>query len=132
MHVAPHADISNDCSISQLVVYKCHKLPQITIEVSNFTHNLIGKKKTEKVSFYGVCMYVRPKLTFVSFYFCFFCTFPLLVNVFQLEYMLFNQKIDRNKKTAQIRIMSPLPQMERFDQAGHTGCFFDWSHTKKF
>ena len=23
-------------------------------------------------------MYVKPKLTFVSFYFCFFCTFPLL------------------------------------------------------
>ena len=35
------------------------------------------EKKTEKVSFYGVCMYVRPKLTFASFYFCFFCTFPL-------------------------------------------------------
>ena len=29
-------------------------------------------KKQKNVSFYGVCMYVRPKLTFVSFYFCFF------------------------------------------------------------
>ena len=30
------------------------------------------EKKQKNVSFYGVCMYVRPKLTFVSFYFCFF------------------------------------------------------------
>ena len=37
----------------------------------------LGEKNRKKVSFYGVCMYVRPKLTFVSFYFCFFCTFPL-------------------------------------------------------
>ena len=28
------------------------------------------------LAMFGVCMYVRPKLTFVSFNFCFFCTFP--------------------------------------------------------
>ena len=33
------------------------------------------RKKHKNVSFYGVCMYVRPKLTFVSF-FMFFCTLP--------------------------------------------------------
>ncbi len=33
-------------------------------------------KKQKNVSFYGVCMYVRPKLTFVSFYFCFFAPSP--------------------------------------------------------
>ena len=41
-----------------------------------FFNGRLGKKQ-KNVSFYGVCMYVRPKLTFVSFYFCFFCTFPL-------------------------------------------------------
>merc|ERR1712082_588915 len=30
------------------------------------------EKKHKNVSFYGVCMYVRPKLTFVSFFLCFF------------------------------------------------------------
>ena len=33
----------------------------------------VRKKKQKNVSFYVVCMYVRPKLTFVSFFFCFFC-----------------------------------------------------------
>ena len=28
----------------------------------------LRKKKQKNVSFYGVCMYVRPKLTFVSFF----------------------------------------------------------------
>ena len=30
------------------------------------------EKKQKNVSFYVVCMYVRPKLTFVRFFFCFF------------------------------------------------------------
>ena len=30
------------------------------------------EKKHKNVSFYGVCMYVRPKLTFVSFFMSFF------------------------------------------------------------
>ena len=47
-----------------------------------FFNGCFGKKKQKNVSFYGVCMYVRPKLTFVIFYlfflhllltfFCFF------------------------------------------------------------
>jgi len=40
-----------------------------------FFNGCLGKKQ-KNVSFYGVCMYVRPKLTFVSLFFCFFCTFP--------------------------------------------------------
>ena len=34
------------------------------------------RKKQKNVSFYGVCMYVRPKLTFVSFFCFFLSTFP--------------------------------------------------------
>ena len=41
----------------------------------NFFNCRLGKKQ-KNVSFYGVCMYVRPKLTFVSFYFCFFAPSP--------------------------------------------------------
>ena len=38
------------------------------------------EKKHKNVSFYGVCMYVRPKLTFVSFFYVlFFCTLPLSI-----------------------------------------------------
>jgi len=36
-----------------------------------FFNGCLGKKQ-KNVSFYGVCMYVRPKLTFVSLFFCFF------------------------------------------------------------
>ena len=32
----------------------------------------LEKKTLKNVSFYGVCMYVRPKLTFVSFFSVFF------------------------------------------------------------
>ena len=42
-----------------------------------FFNGRVGKKQ-KNVSFYGVCMYVRPKLTFVSFFSVSFCTFPLL------------------------------------------------------
>ena len=30
----------------------------------------------KNVSFYGVCIYVRPKLTFLNFFLFFLCTFP--------------------------------------------------------
>ena len=41
------------------------------------TISMVAKEKKHKnVSFYGVCMYVRPKLTFVSFLCFFLCTFP--------------------------------------------------------
>ena len=47
-----------------------------------FFNGRLGKKQ-KNVGFYGVCMYVRPKLTFVSFFFCFlFCTFPVYGYVF--------------------------------------------------
>ena len=42
------------------------------------TISMVAKeKKHENVSFYGVCMYVRPKLTFVSFFYVFFSHLPL-------------------------------------------------------
>ena len=44
----------------------------------NIFNCLLEKKNQKNVSFYGVCMYVRPKLTFVSFYFCFFLHLPLI------------------------------------------------------
>ena len=44
-----------------------------------FFNGRLGKKQ-KNVSFYGVCMYVRPKLTFVCFYFCFFAPSPFTVS----------------------------------------------------
>ena len=59
---------------SELLVFLSVFFPN-NAHFSSFFNGRLGKKQ-KNVSFYGVCMYVRPKLTFVSFYFCFFCTFP--------------------------------------------------------
>ena len=39
----------------------------------------LRKKKQKNVSFYVVCMYLRPKLTFVSFFLVFFVHLPLTI-----------------------------------------------------
>ena len=54
---------------------------ELTFFVYHFVHFSIfsivtWKKKRKNVSFHGVCMYIRPKLTFVCFYFCFFAPSP--------------------------------------------------------
>ena len=43
-----------------------------TVVIYRLFQRSLRKKKHKNVSFYGVCMYVRPKLTFVSFFLCFF------------------------------------------------------------
>ena len=49
--------------------------PPTVVLTDNFPRS--QEKKQKNVSFYGVCMYVRPKLTFVSFFlFIFFAPFP--------------------------------------------------------
>ena len=59
---------------SEMLVFISVFFP-INADFSSFFNGHLGKKQ-KNVSFYGVCMYVRPKLTFVSFYFCFFAHFP--------------------------------------------------------
>ena len=55
-----------------------------------FFNGRLGKK-TENVSFYGVCMYVRPKLTFVSFYFWFILHLSLREQFKKKEKYYFSQ-----------------------------------------
>ena len=60
---------------SEMLGFFLRFFPPTVVLTDNFPQSQ-GKKTQKNVSFYGVCMYVRPKLTFVSFFLCFSCTFP--------------------------------------------------------
>ena len=69
--------ISFNC-LSVLLV-KCRQNGGATSIFDGFIDYFNGRlgEKQKNVSFYGVCMYVRPKLTFVSFFLFFFVHLPL-------------------------------------------------------
>ena len=92
------------------------------------------EKKHKNVSFYGVCMYVRPKLTFVSFFMFFFAPSPQYLyqsESHQLSLHNVSQgKVQKNiKKTNKCQFW---PYIHTYSIKTNILCFFSQATIGKF